>query len=594
MESVKELVQESGNPNILLDYPDGIKAWYNGGINCRTLGIKFSEDGLTKLKKAPLTVYSISFDWRTDAAAGRFKIQLAGAPWDNLTGYIEIDVNNREGHYENLYTSSDQIVNFMSDELQIRADEVHGDLNIYNLKLEEYEKPAEPKKLAIIGACCSRDMCNHNFVSNYKDYFDIVYYAFQTSFISLMSKPVPYNRDLISFEGKNFNAWYRDILVGELNKSFCNDLLSLQPDNLLIDFYSDVVMGVLEISGGESYISQRIKDQENNAAFKLISRSRELMPIINREEYLALFEKGLKRFFDFMKLYLPQTNIMLNVPHFTDKIKNKDGTIGIFHEKNVALYNDIYAAMVDIAKKTSDKLIVIDLGKEYYIDPEYIFGGAWIVHFMKDYYEDLIREVYKNSQSRTVPSKQNTMQLYAFNLILNHDLQNGTLFYKYWDNIFRIDPDNNSIYVNERDHSGNIYRILLSADIAVDPDAEYLISFECLVSSEVELSSDVIFVARSFNKPNMGRKADAADNMEIPWNNKYDIWCEYTRVYKPKGKYMSFGCCCAKNGMISWKNIMLHRLTEGVTKNSKNIIEILHEKNIDVLNDVNRIELYKN
>lgn len=451
----------------------------------------------------------------------------------------------------------------------------------------------EPKKLAIIGACCSRDMCNHNFVSNYKDYFEVVYYAFQTSFISLMSKPIPYNRDLVSFEGKNFNPWYKDIFISELNKSFCNDLLSLQPDNLLIDFYSDVIMGVLEICDGESYISQRLKDQNNNAAFKLIPYSRELNPIVNREEYFELFETSLKQFFDFMKLYLPQTNIMLSVPCFTDKIKNKDGTVGILTEKNVALYNSIYAAMVDIAKKANDKLIIIDLGKEYYSDPEYIFGGAWIVHFVKDYYEDLIKEVYKNSQSRTELSGKDITQPYAFNLILNHNLQNGTLFYKYWKDIFHIRQNDNSIYVKERNHASNIYGQLLSADIAVDSDAEYSISFECLVSSEVELSSDTVFVARSFNKPNMLKKKDAEDNIIIHWNKKYDAWYEYTCIYKPKGKYMSFGCFCAKNGMVSWKNIMIHKLTEGAIKINKNIMEILYEKDNTALNDVNQPELYK-
>ena len=48
-----------------------------------------------------------------------------------------------------------------------------------------------------------------------------------------------------------------------------------------------------------------------------------------------------------MKLYLSKTNIMLNVPCFINKIKNKDGTVSI-------LYNNIYAAAVDIAKKANN------------------------------------------------------------------------------------------------------------------------------------------------------------------------------------------------------------------------------------------------
>lgn len=132
---------EQINPNLLLNHPDGIKAKGNGKVNCRTLGIKFSDNGLIKLKETPHTVYSVSFDWTTDSASGKFKIQLGAAPWDSLTDYIDIDINNQHGHYENIYMSSDQIQKFMSDELQIRTDEVQGVLNIYNLKIEEGNRP---------------------------------------------------------------------------------------------------------------------------------------------------------------------------------------------------------------------------------------------------------------------------------------------------------------------------------------------------------------------------------------------------------------------------------------------------------------------
>lgn len=40
------------------------------------------------------------------------------------------------------------------------------------------------KQIAVIGACCSRDMFNPKFVNNWKDSFDLIYYAFQTIWLN--------------------------------------------------------------------------------------------------------------------------------------------------------------------------------------------------------------------------------------------------------------------------------------------------------------------------------------------------------------------------------------------------------------------------
>ena len=142
------------------------------------------------------------------------------------------------------------------------------------------------KQIAVIGACCSRDVFNRNFISNYKDEFNLLYYSFQTSMISIMSSPVPYNRKQLNFKGERYSEWYRNILERELNKSFLNDLYSLQPENLLIDFYSDVIMGVLEIEKGASYISQRVKDQKNTAIYSILNVTDIIKPAISQDKYM--------------------------------------------------------------------------------------------------------------------------------------------------------------------------------------------------------------------------------------------------------------------------------------------------------------------
>ncbi len=202
------------------------------------------------------------------------------------------------------------------------------------------------KQLAIIGACCSRDLFNSKFVCDWNESFDLIYYSFQTSFISLTSEPIPYSRKLLSFEGKNYSTWYKNILLRELNKSYYNDLLSLQPDNLLIDFYSDVVNGCWQIEG-KSFMTYRLKDQKNNAAFYEISDKREIKPLTHYEEYMIWWKKSIDKFINFMDEYLPLTNIVVNVPYFNDQILYSNGKIEKYKEDNVQRYNEIYHEMVD-------------------------------------------------------------------------------------------------------------------------------------------------------------------------------------------------------------------------------------------------------
>ena len=137
------LIENVGS-NLLSDSSRMVIAKGNGGVNNRTLGIKFSEDGLRKMKERAHSVYTVSFDWETTVNQGQFKIQLASAPWDNITDYIIIDSENKSGHYENIYMSSNAIDRFASDGLQVRVDGLNGEIIIKDLKLEEGNRATRP------------------------------------------------------------------------------------------------------------------------------------------------------------------------------------------------------------------------------------------------------------------------------------------------------------------------------------------------------------------------------------------------------------------------------------------------------------------
>lgn len=135
---------ENVGANLLSDNAQTVCAKGNGGENSRTLGIKISAYGLKQLKEKEHSVFTISFDWETTANQGQFKIQMASTPWDDLTGYITIAPDKKSGHYENIYMTSDQFKKFESDELQVRVDNMNGEVIIKDLKIEVGNRATRP------------------------------------------------------------------------------------------------------------------------------------------------------------------------------------------------------------------------------------------------------------------------------------------------------------------------------------------------------------------------------------------------------------------------------------------------------------------
>lgn len=256
------------------------------------------------------------------------------------------------------------------------------------------------KKIAIIGACCSRDLFNAKFVPDWKDYFEVVYYAFQTSFISLMSAKIPYSQELldskellVSEEQVRSNRWYRDILEKELNKSYLSDLISLKPDNILLDFYSDVFNGVIKINKN-SYVTQRTKDQRNNRAFDEYINCDQVNIIDNRDEYFDLWKKYIEEFLGFLESNLPDTKILINKIRFSNVLRLEDGKTESYKYEKTDLLNELYTEMLEYVESLKHDITIVDLGKSYEIDKNYIFGGPWIVHYVNEYYHDLLNELY--------------------------------------------------------------------------------------------------------------------------------------------------------------------------------------------------------
>jgi Family of unknown function (DUF6270) len=103
-----------------------------------------------------------------------------------------------------------------------------------------------PVRVAVFGSCVTRDVFNRRFSPNYRDLFDCVLLANQSSVISLMSPPVDATAaDLTGID----DAAQREARA-DLSRSFLPELVRLQPEYLIVDFFADVHFGCAVLDGG--------------------------------------------------------------------------------------------------------------------------------------------------------------------------------------------------------------------------------------------------------------------------------------------------------------------------------------------------------
>ncbi len=435
------------------------------------------------------------------------------------------------------------------------------------------------KEIAIIGACCSRDLFNSKFIPNWKDYFDVAYYSFQTSIISLMSAQVPYNRKLLNYEGDNFSKWYRDILVKEFDKSFLTDLISINPDNILIDFYSDVVNGIIEIAPN-TFVTQRLKDQQNNASFD-IYRDKRLLTIANdEEEYLVLWKKSVDEFFNFIKENIPNAKIFINNIRFSNTLRTEDGESVPYGNKDVDFYNRVYQTLLEYIKEQNYNVTIIDLEKTYDIDKNYIFGGPWVVHYVSEYYYDLLNVLYVFCKDHDEKDTSTNM-----NLVLNSDFKNGTLFWKYWDDKFFFSKEDNATCLEiKQDDCETKYAQAISSDVAVESGASYTVEFDYMICSDVELSDNVIAIIRTYERLGLMTKKESIQNIALESSAVRDKYEHMKYEIKPEGKYLSLCLFLTQKGHVKWKNIKIHKKGEYICCNPSDLLTR------NILEDLNKAE----
>ena len=244
-------------------------------------------------------------------------------------------------------------------------------------------------KIGVFGSCPTRDIFNSSINKNYKDYFTINLSYVNNSIISNMQTPVPYDKESIKILPENKeNESYSSFIEKDLDKLFFDRLSRADIDYLLIDAGLEVKWGLVSF---DDYIFFNYPRYDRTEFFNNLSEKRFITIQDNTNEYMKLFKKSYRQFFDVMSDEYPDITVILNPVREAYRIQKADGSI----EENLEFKNrtdNHYLPLVDsyIAKKFDVEILEYD--KDVLLDENHQWGLG-PKHYVEDYYTNYTRQI---------------------------------------------------------------------------------------------------------------------------------------------------------------------------------------------------------
>ena len=268
----------------------------------------------------------------------------------------------------------------------------------------------QPAVVALCGSCISRDNFNSRFNPGYKRWFSCDLSANQASMIALMSPPIEEgwvpDDDLSDYDKWNVRS--------EVTREFLPQLVELQPDYLLLDFFGDVHFGVLRLEDGRYVTDNRWKLRRTETYRELAAAGRFTRLTIqdDTEEYVALWREAMDRFAAYVAEHCPQTTVVVARGFNTDRVEvpGTPGTIALKKHKklfplDVQRANELWDVLDDhaISAYGWDEIDLRHQGFTSYAEHPW---GAFYVHFTSDFYPRFLAELHKIDLAHTADPEQ--------------------------------------------------------------------------------------------------------------------------------------------------------------------------------------------
>lgn len=373
-------------------------------------------------------------------------------------------------------------------------------------------------KISAVGSCVSRDPFNSLFNPEYKDFFTFKNYQFQSALISLMSQPVSYdslNYKFVESVSENTNWHFRT----ELNKRFLAEVVSVQPHYLIIDFYSDVLFGVVKC--GNSFLTNKKKSFSKNNLWSDLNLGEEINLKKDYKKYKKLFKQSAQKFAAFCREYLPGTKIVVNSARFTNQYWDPVAQELIQFAQDTPGYyenlNNLWSELDDIFIKELN-CSVIKYTKKYYADPNYRYGGLHTVHYMNNFYSDfknkLLKIIFDDLTDKNI--SLSTEQSSPVNLIQNSNFQFQSASWQVFsEGIFEFKPG--KLQVASLNNQENQWNQIVSDAIELYGESRrYFFRFEFQAINLVAMrGNEAIMKIRTFEKRNVFKSQDAVKEITI-------------------------------------------------------------------------------
>lgn len=217
-------------------------------------------------------------------------------------------------------------------------------------------------------------------------------------------------------------------------------------------------------------------------------------------------------------------------------------------------------------------------------------GGAWIVHYHKNYYIDFYNKLLEVSNSKRL--KENDTG--AYNLIFNGDFSLHTLYYRIWNENFTVKMTEEDLVVHfKNDDVNKMYQQIWSDEIETSGlmwENFYTVAFDCRIFDINIMAEDkVIFCVRTFHKRGLFKRKDCREEFKIKVSPEHLLYgsekfYHYKISFQTANKFFSVGMLVAGCGEIEWKNICVSHKSMSY---QKSIAEKLLISSEDDLIDVN-------
>lgn len=204
-------------------------------------------------------------------------------------------------------------------------------------------RPINKPTVDVVGSCVSRDNFNSRLSPGWKSYFSLGNEHYQSSFLSLMSKPVEAPVEELECVDEHSTR----VTVRDFTKQYLADLIGGEaPDVLVVDFFADARFGCLRALG--SLVTNNAWKLHNTRYWTEAVDERQTLNLWDdEEEYLQAFRTAAQEFETLRRRNFPKTRVILNGARAVYSYFDK-GTRVEFPKKFVSELNMRWSKLDDI------------------------------------------------------------------------------------------------------------------------------------------------------------------------------------------------------------------------------------------------------